>query len=156
MLGVLDPVFINLLEHPFFFGHQIQRIIQASAAEEAQRRLKFLTTTLSLTSAQLEQAANIFNNAATAESALGPSMKTARDALSTAVKANDAAAIEHSTSSTGQLVAQSMSIRAKADVEFYQILTKDQQSKFAQMLTRMPGPPPGGGPAPAGEINGDN
>ena len=25
-----NPVFINLLEHPFFFGEKIQRIIQAS------------------------------------------------------------------------------------------------------------------------------
>jgi hypothetical protein len=29
MLGPRNPVFIYLLEHPFFFGEKIQRIIQA-------------------------------------------------------------------------------------------------------------------------------
>src|ERR1700752_1801280 len=29
MLGPRNPVFIYLLEHPFFFGEEIQRIIQA-------------------------------------------------------------------------------------------------------------------------------
>jgi hypothetical protein len=32
MLGPRNPVFIYLLEHPFFFGEKIQRIIQASSA----------------------------------------------------------------------------------------------------------------------------
>ena len=30
MLGLRNPVFIYLLEHPFSFGEKIQRIIQAS------------------------------------------------------------------------------------------------------------------------------
>jgi hypothetical protein len=46
MLGVQNPVFINLLEHPFFISERIQRIIQASAAsarlvEEGLRRSEF-------------------------------------------------------------------------------------------------------------------
>jgi hypothetical protein len=31
MLGGQNPVFINLLEHPFFISERIQRIIQASS-----------------------------------------------------------------------------------------------------------------------------
>jgi Spy/CpxP family protein refolding chaperone len=121
-----------------------------SAAEQAQQRLKFLTSILTLTSVQQEQATTIFGDAAISESALDESRKATQDALSTAVRANDIASIEQAASTVGQLTAQSTSVTAKADAAFYQILTKEQQSKFAQMLARMPGPPPGGGPGGPG------
>ena len=98
-----------------------------SPADRAQHHLKFLTTMLSLTATQQQQATTIFNNEAAAEATVHESMKAAHDTLQDAVKIT--------------------STHAKAEAAFYQTLTADQQVKFAQLHERGPR---GGGPFPGG------
>lgn len=97
-----------------------------------QRRVNFLTTFLSLTTAQQQQATTIFTNAATAQTSIHSSMATAHQTLKTAVKANDTAAIEQAATTIGNLTAQTTANQAKADAAFYQILTPAQQTKLTQ------------------------
>src|SRR6185436_4383288 len=75
-------------------------------AEMAQRRVDQLTKVLSLTTSQQQQALAIFTASATSESTLRDSMKTARESLSTAVKANSSGAIDQAAASIGNLTAQ--------------------------------------------------
>jgi Spy/CpxP family protein refolding chaperone len=102
-------------------------------AEMAQRQVKTLTTLLSLTSAQQQQATTIFTNSARSEQSLHQAERTAHDALRTAVKNNDSAAIEQAAGDIGQSVTQMTAIKAKADAAFYQILTADQQTKMSEL-----------------------
>src|SRR6266404_494444 len=104
-----------------------------SSVDRAQHRVQFLTTVLSLTSGQQQQATTIFTNAATSQSALHDSMRAAHEALGSAVKNNDAAGIDAASNTLGQLTAQMTSINAKAQAAFNQILTADQQTKLAQL-----------------------
>ena len=97
-----------------------------------QHRVAFLTTLLTLTTAQQTQATTIFTNAAAAAATVHSSMKTAREALKAAVTSNDAATIDTNANTIGTLTGQLTSIEAKADGAFYQILTPEQQTKFTQ------------------------
>ena len=108
-------------------------------ATRAQHHLQMLTKMLSLTPAQQQQATTIFNNAATGESSLHDSMKTAHQSLQTAIKNNDAAGIDQASTTIGNLTAQMTSTHAKAQAAFYQILTPDQQSKLAEFESHGPG-----------------
>jgi Spy/CpxP family protein refolding chaperone len=97
-----------------------------------QHRVNFLTTLLSLTTAQQQQATTIFTNASTAEPAEHSSMTAARQSLKTAVQGNDTAAIEQAATTIGSLTAQTTTNQAKAEAAFYQILTPAQQTKLTQ------------------------
>jgi Spy/CpxP family protein refolding chaperone len=110
-----------------------------SATDMVQHRVQFLTTLLSLSTAQQQQAATIFTNAVSANSVLIDSLKAARQSLRDAVKANDAAGIEQAANTIGTLTAQRMSTEAKADAAFYQLLTAEQSAKYDQMQAHMPG-----------------
>jgi Spy/CpxP family protein refolding chaperone len=107
-------------------------------------RVAFLTTLLSLTTSQQQQATTIFTNAASTAQSLHSSMKSAHQALNTAVTSNDAATIESTATTIGNLTAQLTVAQAKADAAFYQILTPEQQTKFAQLESQghagFPGP----------------
>ncbi len=104
-----------------------------SPAEMAAHHVKKLTTLLSLTSAQQQQATTIYTGAATAEQPLHANEKQSRQALHAAIKSNDTATIDQLSNSMAQSMAQSMSTRAKADAAFYQILTAEQQAKFSDL-----------------------
>lgn len=122
-------------------------------ATRAEHQVKRLTTLLSLNATQQQQATTIFTNAANSETALGQQFRSAHDALKAAVKSNNGAGIDQATSTLGNLTAQSMSIRAKADAAFYQILNSEQQQKLDEFQSEGPGGwgphhGPGGGPAP--------
>jgi Spy/CpxP family protein refolding chaperone len=109
--------------------------------------VKYLTTLLSLNSAQQQQASTIYTNSATAEESAHQSMKSVHDNLRAAIKNNDAAAIDQASNALGQEIAQSTSTKAKADAAFYQILTPEQQSKMSELENERPGPFfPGRGP----------
>jgi Spy/CpxP family protein refolding chaperone len=97
-----------------------------------QHRVTFLTTLLTLTTAQQQQATTIFTNAASSAAAVHGSMKTAHEALKTAINANDAATIDQTATTIGTLTAQMTSIEAKAQAAFYLILTPEQQTKLTQ------------------------
>jgi Spy/CpxP family protein refolding chaperone len=113
-------------------------------ATRVQHQVQFLTTVLSLSSAQQQQATTIFTNAGTSESALHQQMKTARESLTAAVKSNNAAAIDQAAATIGSLTTQLTSIQAKAKAAFYQMLTADQQTKMSQLDVE--GPRGFGGP----------
>jgi Spy/CpxP family protein refolding chaperone len=97
-----------------------------------QHRVDSLTTELGLTSAQQQQATTIFTNAATAGASAHGNLKLAHQNLEAAVKINDTAGIDAASTAIGNLTAQQIASEAKAHAAFYQILTPDQQAKFAQ------------------------
>ena len=99
----------------------------------AQHRVKFLTTILSLSSAQQQQALTIFTNAASSETNWHDNMKAAHEALDTAVKNNDSAGISQEATTIGDLSAQMITAHSKADEAFYQILTADQKTKYSEL-----------------------
>jgi Spy/CpxP family protein refolding chaperone len=109
-----------------------------SAAERAQHHLQFLTTALSLTAAQQQQATAIMNSAATAEDAAHANMKAAHETLHAAIKTNDPGAIDQAAAVIGNLTAQTTAIHAKAMAAFYQILTPEQQTKLDQLHQQGP------------------
>jgi Spy/CpxP family protein refolding chaperone len=117
----------------------------AARQNPVQRRIQFLTTLLSLSTDQQNQATTIFTNAANAQSAQRTSMQTARQALNDAVKANNGAGIDQAAATIGNLTTQATSIQAKADAAFYQILSADQQAKLTQFQGQWRG-----GPGPRG------
>jgi Spy/CpxP family protein refolding chaperone len=104
-----------------------------SPATIAQHHVSFLTTVLSLNSAQQQQATTIFTGAATTAASLHSQMKTARQSLATAVTNNDTASISQLSSTIGGLVTQLVSAKATANAAFYQILTPSQQSTLTQL-----------------------
>lgn len=101
-----------------------------------QHRVDSLTTQLGLTSAQQQQATTIFTNAATAGASMHGNLKLAHQNLQAAVKNNDTAGIDAAATAIGNFTAQQISNESKAQAAFYQILTPDQQAKFAQHADR--------------------
>jgi Spy/CpxP family protein refolding chaperone len=108
-------------------------------ATRVQHRVKYLTTVLSLSAAQQQQATTIFTNAANSAESLHQSMRTAHQNLDTAVKNNDSAAIDQAANTVGNLMGQMTAIHAKADAAFRQILTPDQVSKLNELKDEGPG-----------------
>lgn len=105
------------------------------AAHMVQHRVAYLTTVLSLSSAQQTQVTNILTTAATNQSTAHTSLKTAHTNLQNAIHSNDAAAMEAAANSIGQLTAQQALAHAKTEAAIYQTLTPEQQSKMAQLET---------------------
>jgi Spy/CpxP family protein refolding chaperone len=119
------------------------------AARMVQHRVAYLTTVLTLTSAQQAQVTTILTNAATNQSTIHTSMKTAHTNLQTAIRSNDTAAMEQAANSIGTLTGQETLAHAKTEAAIYQVLTPEQQTKMAQLDAeghhggRGFGPPPG-------------
>jgi Spy/CpxP family protein refolding chaperone len=104
-----------------------------SAMEMAEHHVKALAALLNLTSVQQQQAKAIYASAAKAEQPLHEGEKQAREALRAAVRNNDTSTIDQLSSTLGDSMAESTSIRARADAAFYQILTSEQQSKLSDL-----------------------
>jgi Spy/CpxP family protein refolding chaperone len=104
-----------------------------SAAEMAEHQVKTLTALLNLTALEQQQAKAIYTNAAKAEQTLHEGQKQAREALRDAIRNNDISTIDQVSAALGQSMAESTSIRAKADAAFFQILTSEQQSKLSDL-----------------------
>ncbi|MEP6535270.1 MAG: Spy/CpxP family protein refolding chaperone [Bryobacteraceae bacterium] len=102
-------------------------------ATMAQRRVSHLTTALTLTTAQQQQATNIFTNSATANASVHTNLQAAHTAIKDAVQKNDTAGIDRAATTIGSLTAQLTSNEAKADAAFYAILTPAQQTQLASM-----------------------
>ena len=111
-----------------------------SATSMVQHRVQFLTTVLSLTPDQQQQATTIFTNAANADASARGNLKTAHQTLKTAIQNNDAATIEQTATAIGTLTAQTTANNAKAQAAFYQILTADQKTKYGQLGENFHGP----------------
>lgn len=121
-----------------------------SPAEMAQHRVERYTTLLSLNATQQQEATTLFTEEATSESTLRASERTAHEALETAVKADDTAAIQQAATTLGQLNGEMTSTHALADAKFYASLTADQKTKFEELEGRHGRRGPGGpsGPPP--------
>ncbi len=98
-----------------------------------QRRVSQLTTLLTLTPAQQQQATTIFTASATADQTTNAALATARQNLNAAVKNNDAGGIEQAATAIGNLTAQVTISDSKAQASFLQMLTPDQQTKYNQL-----------------------
>jgi len=104
------------------------------------RRVQFLTKQLELTADQQQQATQFFTDEATADTPLLSTVRTTRQSLRTAVQNNDLSTINQLATTIGNLTSQITSNEAVAEAKFYQILTPDQQSKWAASQNRRPGP----------------
>jgi Spy/CpxP family protein refolding chaperone len=124
-----------------------------SPADMAKHQVKRLTTLLSLTSAQQQQATTIYTNAAKAEQTVRAGEQDVHESLRSAIKNNDSVTIDQISSTMAQSIAQVTSIKSKADAAFYQILLPDQQSKLTELESQhmglLDGPGGSGGPPPA-------
>jgi Spy/CpxP family protein refolding chaperone len=137
---------VSVLASSFAFA-QNQRT-PPDPATMAQHQVSRLTTLLTLTAAQQQQATTIFTAAATAAQTAHTSLQTARQSLNTAIKNNDAGGIQQAATTIGNLTAQTTLSDAQARAAFLQILTPDQVTKYNQL-----GAGHGfgrGGPGPAG------
>jgi Spy/CpxP family protein refolding chaperone len=104
-----------------------------SPAAMAQHQVQRYTTLLTLTPAQVEQATTYFTAEATAHQNARASEHTAHQALEAAVKANDAATIQSTAATLGQMSGEMMAAHAVAQAQFYAILTAEQKTKFDQL-----------------------
>jgi Spy/CpxP family protein refolding chaperone len=106
-------------------GHQRPNI-----ATMVQQRVSRLTTLLDLTPAQQTSLTTLLTTHATNNQSLFSSMRTARQALSTAEKNNDSAGIQSASTQIGNLTAQMTANRATLNAGMAQILTADQMTKY--------------------------
>lgn len=99
--------------------------------EEAAAAAAWNTTGyLSLTDAQVAQAKTIFDAAKTASDTPAGAITAARESLKTAIKANATANIDSLSAQIGTAEGQITAINAKAQAQFYAILTADQKTKY--------------------------
>jgi len=99
-------------------------------ATMVQRRVERLTTLLSLSAAQAQEATTIFTAAATADTTVRTNLQTARTSLNTAITNNDVSGITQASTTIGTLTGQITANDAKAQAAFLQILTADQRTKY--------------------------
>jgi Spy/CpxP family protein refolding chaperone len=100
--------------------------VAAHGQRMIQHRVTFMTTVLSLTTAQQAQVKSVL----TAAVANG---STAHGSMKTAIHANDAAGMEQAATTIGNLMAQEELSRAKTQAAIYQLLTPEQQTKMAAL-----------------------
>lgn len=148
--SVFKFVLLGTLSGAMLFAQN--RLSPPDPATMAKDRVSFLTTMLSLSATQQQQATTILTNAATSEQPLHEQMRTAHQNLKTAVRKNDSASIDQIAALIGNIMSQSIAIHAKADAALYSLMSPDQQSKFDQLQKRGPGHGNGepGGPPPGG------
>jgi hypothetical protein len=91
-----------------------------------------LTKLLTLSTSQASQATTIFTNALTAVTPLETSLHTDWQSLQAAVKSDDTATIDSTSTNIGSLTGQITAIQNKADAAFYAILTSTQQTTLSQ------------------------
>ena len=101
-------------------------------AKMAQRRVKFLTTLLSLNTQQQTQAVTIFDDQYTANATVHSSLRADRKNLKTAIQSNNQSVMSQDATQIGTLTAQITLNDAQASARFYQILTTAQQMQWAQ------------------------
>ena len=104
-----------------------------SPAAMAQHQVQRYTTLLSLTPTQVEQATTYFTAESTAHQNARANERAAHQAMEAAVKANDAATIQSTAATLGQMSGEAMAAHALARAQFYAILTADQKTKFDQL-----------------------
>ncbi len=99
----------------------------------AQHQVQRYSTLLTLNANQVEQATTIFTTEATTAQNARTTEHSAHQAMETAIKANDTAAIQSTSTTLGQISAERENAHALARAQFYAILTADQKTKYAQL-----------------------
>jgi Spy/CpxP family protein refolding chaperone len=99
----------------------------------AQHQVQRYTTLLSLNANQVEQATTIFTTEATTAQNSRTTEHAAHQAMETAIKGNDTAAIQSTSATLGQISAERENAHALARAQFYAILTADQKTKYSQL-----------------------
>lgn len=94
------------------------------------RQVSFLTTLLTLSAGQADQATTLYTTALNSITPIEAQITTAHTALSAAIKSNTTATITTQAATIGTLEGQIVAIRAKADAAFYLLLTADQKTKL--------------------------
>jgi Spy/CpxP family protein refolding chaperone len=117
-----------------------------SPAIMAQHQVQRYTTLLSLTPAQVEQATAFFTAEATAHENARTSERSAHQTLETAIKSNDTATIQSTSSTLGQMTGEMLAAHSLARAQFYAILTADQKAKFSELEEEHMMGGPGHGP----------
>jgi Spy/CpxP family protein refolding chaperone len=121
----------------------------AAPGERAHRGLRgfvFIAGYLDLTEDQKTQLRTIVKDARTEAQALAPQLKDLREAIREAVKNNAGDnAIQILATRQGDLHSQLASIRIKAMVKFYKILTPEQKAKADELPGQLEGLFGGGG-----------
>lgn len=123
------------------FSFALTGILIAQApggGRHAQNRVQFLTSRLSLTAGQQSQATAIFGGAASTESSLHTSLRTAQQGLNDAVKSDNTVAMEQLSSTIGNLTTQLTLARSKTRAALYRILTPEQRTKLDQLESQHP------------------
>jgi Spy/CpxP family protein refolding chaperone len=116
-----------------FVQAQVAPHTPPTPAAMAQHEVTRYTTLLTLTPAQVEQATTIFTTEATTGSNSRSQEHTARQALETAVKANDTAAIQSNAAALGQIETERLTAHSNARAQFYALLSSDQKSKYSEL-----------------------
>lgn len=120
-------------------------------AQMAQREVNRYAGMLALSAAQVTTAEALFTAEATSAEPLRTQERTAHQVLDAAIEGGDTATIQQAATTIGQLQGESTSLRALTQAKFYQTLTADQKTKFAD-LPKGPGGPGGPGmPPPDGQ-----
>lgn len=105
-------------------------------AAKLEKYVSFLSTLLSLTTAQQQQATSIFTAAIAQKSALRTQVQAAHQALSEAVQSNNPTTINQASAAIGALGAQKRALGAQANASFYQVLTQAQQATLSHFQTK--------------------
>jgi Spy/CpxP family protein refolding chaperone len=123
------------------FSFALTGILIAQApvgGRHAQNQVQFMAARLSLTTEQQLQATTIFGSAASSESSLHASLRTAQQGLNDAVKSDNTVAMEQLSSTIGNLTTQLTLARSKTRAAFYRILTPEQRTKLDQLESQHP------------------
>lgn len=109
---------------------------QPPGAPAMPSRLDFLTDSLSLTSSQQVQARTIFNSEDMAAGSALTAWQQAQAALTTAAKQGQSdSAMDQLAAAVGAAFGGAAAIHAKAEKQFYAILTADQQARYDNLTT---------------------
>lgn len=127
-------------------------------AQMVQMRVDRMNEELKLTKAQQKQITGIYTDAMTANQSVMGNMRTANEALVTAIKSNDSSGMTQAANTLGTLTAQTIVNNAKAEAAVYAALTPDQQAKYTPSAGRgmgmgFGGPGGGGGRRRGGAPN---
>jgi|SRR5690348_11115102 Spy/CpxP family protein refolding chaperone len=107
---------------------------QTDSSQMVQHHVAFLTEQLSLSAQQQQTATTLMTEFHNNAKAVHEQLRTAQENLHSAIQKNDTAAIEQISNTIGNLTAQQTLAHAKAMATFYQTLTPEQQSKFAEIV----------------------
>jgi len=116
-------------------------------------RLAFLTTFLTLTAAQQEQAKAVLSEEDSAVKPLMDQMKEASDELASVMKTRDGD-IDEVAAQIGSISGQLVALDAKAAGRIYQLLTSAQKQRFDQLPNPLLATPSLLGPGPGFAVSG--